>query len=69
MNADDVAWAADTVATYTSLNDDFRWAKSYDEQMFITYSAIYTDGSESQDFVIHRYSFGTAGGGFSIHIS
>jgi len=69
LNADDVAWAADTVATYTSLNDDFRWAKSYDEQMFITYSAIYTDGSESQDFVIHRYSFGTAGGGFSIHIS
>lgn len=54
------------VGTYTSLNTNFSWAKSYEEQEFITMSEVY---STTQDFVIHRYSFGTAGDGFPVYIS
>lgn len=57
------------IETYTSTSANFSWAKSQDEQEFITMSEVYTSGTVNQDFAIHRYSLGTSAGGFPVFIS
>lgn len=57
-------WSA--ISVYESPNANFSWAKSSDDQSFITISQPY---SLTQDFVIHRYSFGSAAGNFPMLIS